>query len=578
MPKVKNLVDRTFQREIPSVESARVQGAQTLRKGLSLLDHLAESKGPLRFKDLLDVARLPNGTLHRLLQTLVDYRLIRFNAAEQTYQLGARVFEMAHKVWNDFDIITGAAPELDRLRELSHETSRLGVLENGQVLVIDQRETPQPVRLGNGIGTRMPPHSSALGKALLAHLDAPDLARAIEQSPLEASTPRTIVDVGALKRDLLLSKARGYAISVEEQFPGVNSVAAPILDHRARPLGAVSVTGPAFRLTEQQLHVLGRDLIRSARRVSGNIGEIAMSIQSDPRPRANLDDSLRCVANTTSLLGEGPVWLPAEGKLLWVDILGPAIHLTDPVTRSTERFDVEELTSVVVPCQTGGYVTGTQTGIYRQSLTPLARELIGMPETDKPGNRFNDGKCDARGRFWAGTFSIDATPGGGSLYCVEPSGQIRRVATGFHISNGMGWSPDSKTFYFTDSGRRKIYAYDFDLDAGRIENRRDFVTVANGEARPDGLAVDAEGFVWSAHWDGWCVVRYAPDGSVDRVVDLPVPRPTSCAFGGADLRTLFVTSGRVRLSALQLEEAPLSGGVFAIDVAVPGMPVAAFAG
>lgn len=572
------LAEQTFSRVAAQVDSARVRGAQTLRKGLSLLDHLAESKRPLRFKDLLDVAGLPNGTLHRLLQTLIDYRLIRFNALEQTYQLGARVFEMAHSVWNDFDIITGAAPELDRLRELSQETARLGVFENGVVLVIDQRETPQPVRLGNGIGTRMAPHASALGKALLAHLHQDELDKVLDDLKLEPATPRTITDSTALRRDLNLSKARGYAISVEEQFHGVNSVSAPILDHRARPLGAVSVTGPAFRLTERQLHVLGRDLIRSARRISGNIGEIAMSIQSDPRPRGHVDGAVRCIADTDSLLGEGPVWLADQAKLMWVDILAPAIHLTDPATRANERFEVEELTSAIVPCASGGFLTATQTGIYRQQLSPMHRELLGDPETDKPGNRFNDGKCDPAGRFWAGTFAIDATPGGGSLYCVETNGQIRRVASGFHICNGLGWSPDHRIFYFTDSGRRTIYAYDFDLESGRLDNRRDLVVGSDAEARPDGLAVDAEGFIWSAQWDGWSVIRYAPDGSVDRVIDLPVPRPTSCAFGGVDNKTLFVTSGRVRLSALQLEEAPLSGGLFAIDVDVAGMPVAAFGG
>lgn len=578
MGKTKLRLAKLGEEQRATVESARVQGAQTLRKGLSLLDAVAEAGEPLRFKDLLDLAGLPNSTLHRLLQSLIDYRLIRYEESDQTYRLGARAFEMAHKVWNEFDIVKGAAPELERLRELSRETARLGVLENGLVLVLDQRETVHPVRLGNGIGTRVSPYSSALGKALLAYVDPDELEATLRTVKLEALTPRTITDRAVLQRELALSKARGYAISIEEQHHGVNAVAAAILDHQGHPLGAVSVTGPAFRLNEQQLHVLGRDLIKSARRISGNIGEIAMSIQSDPKPRIEPSEAVQCIANTGPLLGEGPVWLADQQKLLWVDILGPAVHITTPATRETERFETDEVIGVIVPRSRGGYIAATPTGLYDFDPFGGRKTLLLNPETDRPGNRFNDGKCDARGRFWVGSFAMDASPGAGALYCLETDGTVRRVASGFHVSNGLGWSPDSKTLYFTDSGRRVIYAYDFDLESGRIDNRREFVSISDGEARPDGLAVDVEGYVWSAHWDGWRVVRYDPLGRIDRTIELPIPRPTSCAFGGPDLKSLYVTSARVRLSALQLAEAPLSGGVFEIAAGVAGLPVAAYGG
>jgi sugar lactone lactonase YvrE len=146
------------------------------------------------------------------------------------------------------------------------------------------------------------------------------------------------------------------------------------------------------------------------------------------------------------------------------------------------------------------------------------------------------------------------------------------------VSNGLGWSPDDRRFYFTDSGTRRIYVYDYDIETGAVAGRRTFVALPEGMGVPDGLAVDAEGFVWSAQWDGWCVTRYDPDGRVDRVINLPVPRPTSCAFGGPDLSTLYITSARIRLSAQQLAEAPLSGSVFALATATRGLPETPFAG
>jgi sugar lactone lactonase YvrE len=204
---------------------------------------------------------------------------------------------------------------------------------------------------------------------------------------------------------------------------------------------------------------------------------------------------------------------------------------------------------------------------------------LGTPEPDKPGNRFNDCKCDRAGRFFAGTMALNAGPGQGTLWRLDPDGRMTAVETGLHVSNGLGWSPDDRTFYFCDTGARTVFAYDYDLATGAATNRRPLIAfAAEEEGKPDGLAVDAEGHLWIALWDGWGVARYAPDGRRVGFVSLPVPRPTSVAFGGGDLRTLFITSARVRLSAAQLAEAPLSGSVFAFDAGVAGLPVGAFGG
>lgn len=559
-------------------ESAReIPGAQALRRGLSLLDIVADTPG-LRFSEIAERSGLTRATAHRMLATLAESGLLRVDERDQSYHLGFKLFEMAHRVWDQFDLRSAAEPELERLRDLAGETVRLAILDHDEVLYVDQREALQAVRLGNGVGARASAHASGAGKAMLAHLDPLLREQLLNRLKLQRFTPNTITDRDALMQHLDLTKARGYAVSGEEQVVGVSSVAAAILDHRARAIGAVAIIGPTYRLGLDKLHMLGRDVMEAARRISGNAGQVAMSISINPRPLGADRDDVASVVPTTAFLGEGPTWLPAERKLALVDILAPAIVIADPRDGSFQSHPMPELVGAVVPRRRGGFVAAMQTGLKAVDLDTGTVTTIAAPEATKPGNRFNDGKCDRRGRFWAGTLAIDTTPGHGSLYRLDPDGRCTCVESGFHVSNGLGWSPDDRTFYFTDSGARRIYAYDFDIETGTLANRRTFVDVPEGAGVPDGLAVDAEGFVWSAHWDGWCITRYDPQGRVDRVINLPVPRPTSCAFGGPDLTTLYVTSARIRLSVQQLAEAPLSGSVFAIQTGVKGLPEVPFAG
>lgn len=555
-----------------------IPGAQALRRGLSLLDIVADSGRPLRFVEIADLSGLSKGTAHRMLGTLVETGLLRIDERDQTYRLGFRLFEMAHRVWDEFDLRSAAEPELERLRDLTGEAVRLAILTDHEVLYVDQREAAQPIRLSNGVGARAAAHASGAGKAILAHLDAPIRQQVLAALKLSRFTPNTIVESGELSQQLDLTKARGYAVSLEEQHVGVASVAAPILDHRARPIGAIAIVGPAYRLSVDRLHALGRDVMEAARRISGNAGQIAMSININPRPLGPDRDDLVCAIPTTCFLGEGPVWSAQDKRLHWIDILAPSILSGDPATGEFTSQAMPELIGAVVPRRRGGLIAAMQTGFKAVDPDTGAVTPIANPELDKPGNRFNDGKCDRRGRFWAATMAINTLPGEGSLYRLDADGRVTRMDSGFHVSNGLGWSPDNRRFYFTDSGPKSIYVYDFDLESGSIENRRTFVQVPDNVGVPDGLAVDAEGFVWSAHWDGWCVTRYDPDGKVDRVINLPVPRPTSCAFGGPDMTTLFITSARIRLSAQQLAEAPLSGSVFALQSGIRGVPETPYAG
>ncbi|MEM6761871.1 MAG: SMP-30/gluconolactonase/LRE family protein [Pseudomonadota bacterium] len=558
-------------------EGAAAPGTQALVRGLRLLDFIAESTQPLRFSALLEGSALPKGTLHRLLQTLITERYVRLDERDGTYWLGPRPFQLAHRVWDQFDLRGAAAPELTRLCELSGEAARLGIFDGEGVLYIDQRDVPHNIRLANGVGSRAAIHATALGKAMAAHMDEAERRRLISASDLEAFTRSTIVHGADLDRTLNIVKARGYAVSLGEQHEDVNAVAAPVLDHAARPIGAVGVVGPAYRLPEDRLHALGSELIASARRIAGNVGEFAMSVAINPRPLGRVREEVRCVIPGTDFLAEGPFWHADTGQLHWVDILAPALVSADPDSESRTSRPMPELVGVAIPKRSGGFVCATETGIRALNTDGSLTTLV-EPEADRPGNRFNDGKCDPKGRLWVGSLAINTEPGKGQLWRYDPDGTLVLMEDGVHISNGLGWSPDGDTFYFTDSGKRTIYAYDFDVEAGTVSNRRVFAELASHEGVPDGLSVDTEGAVWTALWDGWAIRRYMPDGRLERTIALPVPRPTSCTFGGADLSTLFITTARIRLSAQQLEEAPLSGSLFAIETGVRGQMDRPFAG
>jgi DNA-binding IclR family transcriptional regulator/sugar lactone lactonase YvrE len=555
-----------------------IPGAQALSKGLSLLSMIAEASHPLRFGELMRYSAMPKTTLHRILQTLIDYRLIRFDEPSQSYRLGLRLFEMAHRVWSEFDLRSAAEPELIRLRDLAEETTRLGVLEGDSVLIIDQRDHVQAMRMANAVGSRIPASASAVGKALLAYRPPEELHTYLAAGSLQALTPNSILSPDEFHRELSLIKARGYAIAIEEAALGVSGVAAPILDHRGEAIGAVSISGPAFRLPPDRLHTLGRDVIEAARRISGNVGETFMSISSAVSPSHPADSHVQCVIPHSAFLGEAPFWIAGSQSLLWVDILAPAVNLSGVAGGDTRATPLTELVGVVVPRRRGGYVAATQVGFRSLDLQTGQMSTLATPAGGMTGRRFNDGKCDAMGRFWAGTLALDATPQGGALYRLDVDGSIHEIERGFHICNGLGWTQDSKVFYLVDTGSRTIYAYDFDLASGALSNKRNLIVFDPSDGMPDGLAVDAEGYVWCAMWDGWAIKRIAPDGTIDRTIDLPVPRPTSCAFGGPDLKTLYITSARIRLSATQIASAPMSGSVFSVRVDVAGAPVGVYGG
>jgi sugar lactone lactonase YvrE len=278
-----------------------------------------------------------------------------------------------------------------------------------------------------------------------------------------------------------------------------------------------------------------------------------------------------------ALVGEGPVWDPRIGRVVWVDIPNRTVFASDPADGSTTRRLLPKAVGVVLPRASGGYVAALEDGFY--ALPDEGEpELIAPVEADDPRTRFNDGEVDPQGRVWAGTMGWRFEPGIGSLYRFDPGGTVTRMVEGVTISNGLGWSPDGLTMYYVDTPTSRIDRFDFDPVRGDIDGRREFVTIRQGGGRPDGLTVDSEGAVWVATWPGYGVHRYVPDGTLDAVLPLPVSNVSSCEFGGADLRDLFITSAWENLSDEARAAQPLAGSLFHTRVDVPGQARVPFAG
>ncbi len=274
-------------------------------------------------------------------------------------------------------------------------------------------------------------------------------------------------------------------------------------------------------------------------------------------------------------LGEGPRWHPLEQRLYWVDIEAKRYHRLHPPSGDHQIVEVGEKAGVLGFRSWGGLVLASDRGFAFFDPETKTLQRIGDPEADKPETQFNDGAVDRRGRFWAGTLG---DPFKNSLYRLDPDLSIHRMDTGLDISNGIGWSPDNRVMYLTDSTPAVIYAYDFDLESGSIANRRTFVDRSGQTGVPDGLAVDAQGFVWSAVWGGRCIERYDPAGRLERRIELPVLCPTSLAFGGENLDELYITSALYDIPREERHRYPLDGGLFVIKGLAKGLPEALFAG
>jgi sugar lactone lactonase YvrE len=285
-----------------------------------------------------------------------------------------------------------------------------------------------------------------------------------------------------------------------------------------------------------------------------------------------------CVLDARAELGECPVWSVEEQLLYWVDIRGPALHRLDPDTGATATWPMPSRIGSFGLRESGGAVVALEDGFHLLDLETGRLRFVVGPEP-VPGTRFNDGKVSPDGRFFAGTMDEKTLREPiATLYRLDPDGSLHEVVHGLIVSNGLAWNADGTTMFHSDSKGQVVWTYDYDPATGTVGDRRVLARPTEEIGRPDGAAVDVEGYYWSSGISAGVLNRWAPDGSLDRSIPLPVSNPTCPCFGGPDLRTIYVTSLRHDLPADVLTAKPASGGIVALQVDVAGVPVSRFAG
>jgi L-arabinonolactonase len=290
---------------------------------------------------------------------------------------------------------------------------------------------------------------------------------------------------------------------------------------------------------------------------------------------------IQCVVDAQALLGEATCWDPKAQCLWWLDIYSKAIHRYEPTTGGTRTFATPQTPGCLAVREKGGLILAMGDGFhFFDPITGQFQSIVNA-EAEIPETRMNDGKTDRQGRFWSGTVfdAQDKTPRPvGALYRLDTDLSCHRTAEGVTCFNGLAWSPDSATMYFTDSRTPYVWAWDFDVPRGEIENRRVFIDLSSVNGVCDGATVDAEGCYWLTMPFKGKVQRYDPAGKLMRTIDLPTDAPTCCEFGGGNLDILYVTTATLRRTPAEIKDQPLAGGLFALDAGVKGLPACPFTG
>lgn len=290
-------------------------------------------------------------------------------------------------------------------------------------------------------------------------------------------------------------------------------------------------------------------------------------------------EDVELALDSKSDLGEGSIWNDKTGELLWVDIPRKILNFYDPKLNINKKMQVGQMIGTVVPAESGKVIAALENGFYQLDVTTGEKLFIADPEENIEGNRFNDGKCDPAGRFWAGTMSMRGERNAGSLYRLDPDGSVHKMIDSVTTSNGIVWSIDATKMYYIDTPTQKVTAWDYDNETGEISNPRTAIEIPRSLGAPDGMTIDAEGNLWIALWGGSAVSCWDPEnGKLLRTIEIPAKNVTSCAFGDDDLGTLYITTARSGTSKEDLEKFPHSGGLFKTKPGTKGVKAFFFKG
>jgi DNA-binding IclR family transcriptional regulator/sugar lactone lactonase YvrE len=517
-------------------------GTASLDKALDVLDAVAAAPEGLGQAQLGERTALPRTTLYRLLSALVARGMLRRDPQRRVYCLGMRCFEMAQLAYRAPDLTAAASVELRNLRDLTGETSYLAVLDGLDVLSLERCDGAHSKRSAAALGQRKPLHCTSQGKAILSALDDKRREDIVRQITLKPMTPLTITDRRRLQAELRLSAARGYAIDDEEIVLGVRCVGAPIVDREGGVRGAISVAGPAFRLSRERLELLGPELAEAARRIGA---------QLDIARHAAETDSPQPLPGPWAFHGAFPRWCDERRQLYWADTLAPTLRCRKGDSEHEFAVLDEPIQSLVI--HDNALLVGCADGIWRIDPDNAERQHHAWPGPTPLA------LCtDPHGSLWA-CVAVGLTSWAIGGWSVE-----RGIEVVWRIDEpvyALAWDPDSTRLY----GIARESGTILRMRRGESVLRR-FAAVSRGSGILSGIAVDGDHGIWVALSDGWNVMRYLPDGNLDRVIGLPVPQPTDLVYVGGVHPTLFITSARQALPIDALENAPASGQLFQVSL------------
>ena len=514
------------------------EGTGALEKALDVLEAIGAAPRGVTQVELASRLALPKSTLYRILSSLVDRGMIRRDPVHKVYRLGFRYLELVRNAYLMPDLVAVASFELRALRDLTGETSYLAVLDGNQVRSLERCDGAHSTRSAAVLGQSKPVYCTGQGKAILAAMDEASRDAIIKGLTLTPLTELTITDRRRLHTELQITRARGYAIDDEEIVMGVRCVAAAIRDNAGTVRGALSVAGPAYRLTMARLELLGPELSEAARRVGAQLNE----------SRVRLSDSdVEMVDCPWAFNGAFPRWSSERQTLFWADTLAPAIRvLTDEGDRIFARLDSPIVAMELHP-------QGLWVG-HAQGWSLFDFEGREHPLPDWPGKTLKVLCAHPSGSMWA----CLATSTGCKLGELS-HGDLREGWEFQEPLTSMRWDDKGEALYAVGPQSGTVYV----MSPGNPHVRR-LASLPMGSGRLSGLALDQEGGVWTTLRDGWSLVRFDADGNIDRMIGLPVPGPTDLAFGGAGMATLYITSARHDVPMEMLSNAPASGRLFSL--------------
>ena len=514
------------------------EGTGALEQALDVLDAIGATPEGLSQNELAERLVLPRTTIYRLLGTLVARGLVRRDALRKVYCLGFRCFEMAKQAYSMPDMVAASALELRALRDLTGETTYLAALDGREVISLERCDGAHSQRSAAVLGQRKPVHCTSQGKAILAAMEEGARDTIVREAVLKALTPHTLTDRRRLQAELRITKARGWAIDDEEIVLGVRCVGAPVIDATGAVRGAISVAGPAWRLTRERLELLGPEVAEAARRVGAQL------VPLRPADGEAAEPAVRAVAGHWAFHGAFPRPAADGLRTYWADVLAPAIHVVEG-GQDRELLRLEAPIAGLLLDAEGGLLVVQEGGAARWAEEGLA--TVPWPRGTTLAVCAGD-----EDQVWAAM----SLPENGTAI-----GLLRRRDGGFEphwtLSEPVAalcWHAAEQTLYASVPGSGAILL----LRSGTPGLRR-LATVPKGSGRLGGLAVDDHGGVWAALADGWSVVRFSAEGQLDRVVGLPVPCATDLAFSPADPRQLLITTSRHSVPLDGLASAPLSG-------------------